>query len=129
MSLSEWDRRRGRQGRTWRRLLDELCPPGSYCQVPECDKSTREILFDVRPNHPMSRSLDHIVPLEDGGHPTARWNLRPAHFGCNSARGNRTRRRVPRRTVRSAAGRLGRPGSRASSQVRGMIDFLEGPGG
>lgn len=106
MAVGEWDPRRGRQGRTWRRLLAELVTPGTECAVPECDKATREILFGLRPNHPLGPSLDHIVPLEYGGHPTARWNLRPAHFGCNSARGNRARRRVPRRTVRSAAARL-----------------------
>lgn len=103
MTLSEWDPRRGRQGREWRRLLDELCPPGSVCEIPECDKPTRLILFGLRPRHPMSRSLDHITPLFDGGHPTDPDNLRPAHLGCNAARENRLR------ALRNAAARTYRP--------------------
>lgn len=103
MTLSEWDPRRGRQGREWRRLLDELCPPGSVCEIPECDKPTRLILFGLRARHPMSRSLDHITPLFDGGHPTDPANLRPAHLGCNAARENRLR------ALRNAAARTYRP--------------------
>lgn len=103
--LDEWDPRRGRQGRQWRRLVDELCPPGSLCEIPECSKPTRLILFGLRPGHPMGPSLDHIVPLDEGGHPTARSNLRPAHVGCNSARGNR-RRKVRRPVYRPSRARL-----------------------
>lgn len=111
MALSEWDPKRGREGRLWRQLLDELCPPGSVCEIPECDKPTREILFGLRPRHPMSRSLDHIVPLFDGGHPTDPANLRPAHLGCNAARENRLRR------LRNAARKRFRPSrARLASQ-------------
>jgi hypothetical protein len=96
LALDEWDRRRGREGRRWRELVKRLCPPGSLCEVEWCDKATREIAFGLRRNHPMGPSLDHIVPLEEGGHPTAEENLRPAHFGCNAARGNRSRARRAR---------------------------------
>lgn len=41
--------------------------------------------------HPASFSVDHVVPLFLNGHPTARGNLRAAHFGCNVTRGNRMR--------------------------------------
>lgn len=84
--LSEWDPRRGRGGRLWRRLVRDLCPPGSYCEVEACRAPTREIVFGLRHNHPLGPSLDHIVPLSQGGHPTDPANLRPAHFGCNAAR-------------------------------------------
>jgi len=84
--LDEWDPRRGRQGRAWRRLVKELCPPGSVCQVPACRYPDQPIRFGLRRNHPLGPSLDHIVELHRGGHPTARWNLRPAHFGCNAGR-------------------------------------------
>jgi len=103
MARAEWDPRRGREGREWRRLVRELCPPGSVCEIPECDKPTREILFGLRPRHPMGPSLDHIVPLFDGGHPTDPANLRPAHLGCNAARENRLRAR------RAAAARRFQP--------------------
>jgi 5-methylcytosine-specific restriction endonuclease McrA len=82
--LAADDPKRGRGGAQWRALLDELVPPGSICHL--CKKKIR---FDVPPRHPMSRSLDHVRPLSKGGHPTARENLKPAHFGCNSGRGNR----------------------------------------
>lgn len=38
--------------------------------------------------HPMSRSIDHIVPLSCGGTHTA-GNLQAAHLRCNVAKGNR----------------------------------------
>lgn len=105
MSLAEWDPRRGRQGRPWRRLVKELCPPGALCEVEEClyPHLNREIIFGLRPNHPYGPSLDHIVPLEEGGHPTSPLNLRPAHFGCNAGR---PRRRQVRRAHRSRAAQV-----------------------
>ncbi len=102
MALSEWDPRRGRQGRQWRRLVKELCPPGSLCEIPECRVvaagGTRDIVFDLRPNHPLGPSLDHIIDLQYGGHPTDPANLRPAHFGCNAGK-----RRPPQPRPRSRA--------------------------
>ena len=50
----------------------------------------------LRRNHPHGPSLDHITDLQYGGHPTARWNLRPAHFGCNA--GKRREKAPVRRT-------------------------------
>ncbi|WP_228373394.1 HNH endonuclease [Demequina gelatinilytica] len=88
MPLNEWDPRRGRGGRRWRELTREVCPPGSMCEAERCKASTREIIFGLRRNHPLGPSVDHIVSLKKGGHPTARENLRPAHFGCNSSRGS-----------------------------------------
>lgn len=40
------------------------------------------------PRHTLSLSLDHIIPLSLGGH-DADYNLVPAHYGCNSRKGNR----------------------------------------
>lgn len=64
-----------------------MVPPGTLCQVEHCKFWTRRILFGVRPMHPMSRSLHHIVSPWDGGHPTDPANLVPAHLGCNSSIG------------------------------------------
>ena len=33
--------------------------------------------------HPMSPSIDHIIPLEKGGHPSDLANLQLAHLYCN----------------------------------------------
>lgn len=79
---SEFDPERGRNGRQWEKLKDLVCPPGSICWL--CGKPIR---FDVPPRHPLSRSVDHVVALALGGHPTALSNLRPAHYGCNSRKG------------------------------------------
>lgn len=40
-------------------------------------------------------TVDEIVPRSLGGSASDMRNLRPAHFGCNSSRGNGTRRRRP----------------------------------
>lgn len=104
--LDEWDPKRGRQGRPWRRLVAEVCPPGSACEIPGCVKPTRQIVFGLRPRHPLGPSVDHIVPLELGGHPTDRANLRPAHYGCNAARADTNAGPVlrPRSRVRLPVG-------------------------
>lgn len=87
--LDEWDPRRGRTGRPWRRLVAAVCPPGSVCAL--CG---HPIVFGLRRNHPRGPSVDHITPLSEGGHPTASWNLRPAHFGCNAGRRRRRELRL-----------------------------------
>lgn len=39
--------------------------------------------------HPMSKSIDHIIPLDRGGHPSDIDNLQLVHLGCNRAKGNK----------------------------------------
>lgn len=51
-------------------------------------------MFGLRPRHPLGPSLDHIIALTDGGHPTASWNLQPMHLGCNVKKENHRRRRI-----------------------------------
>ncbi|WP_371674455.1 HNH endonuclease [Streptomyces sp. NBC_00289] len=41
------------------------------------------------PRHPMSWTLDHLVPLSRGGDLLDPANARPAHRRCNSSKGNR----------------------------------------
>jgi 5-methylcytosine-specific restriction endonuclease McrA len=50
-----------------------------------CGKKIDPIL---KSPHPMSQSLDHIVPISDGGDHTYA-NVRIAHRLCNTRRGNR----------------------------------------
>lgn len=40
---------------------------------------------------PGADTVDHVVPRSLGGAVADRSNLRPAHYSCNSARGNGTR--------------------------------------
>ncbi|MEA5454484.1 HNH endonuclease [Sinomonas sp. JGH33] len=107
--LSEWDPRRGRSGRPWLRLVALHCPPGSVCAW--CGEP---IEFGLRPRHPLGPSLDHIVALADGGHPTAPWNLQPMHLGCNARKEN-ARRRAARKNAREPQPR---PASRLRPEPR-----------
>lgn len=54
---------------------------GWKCQI--CGKAIRR---DTKCPHPLSASIDHIIPVSEGGDHVAE-NLRAAHFGCNTARG------------------------------------------
>lgn len=49
----------------------------------------REIDYSAVPRTRWSYSTDHVIALEHGGHLTAADNLKSAHYGCNSGRGNR----------------------------------------
>ena len=48
--------------------------------------------YHAPPRTRWSFSLDHVVPRSLGGDPLAEWNARSAHYSCNSARGNGTRK-------------------------------------
>ena len=39
--------------------------------------------------HPMSATIDHIIPINKGGHPTAIENLQAAHLICNQMKGSK----------------------------------------
>ena len=47
------------------------------------------IVWGLGRDSPLGPSLDHVIPLSRGGHPTAMSNLQPAHFGCNASKGDR----------------------------------------
>lgn len=87
--LDEWDPKRGRGGRVWRRICAEILVPGVVCAWPSCQQ---EIDVALPSTHRWSGTVDHIVGLEDGGHPTARWNLQPMHRRCNTEKENRKRK-------------------------------------
>lgn len=36
--------------------------------------------------HPLSTTVDHIIPVSKGGHPSDINNLQAAHFKCNRAK-------------------------------------------
>ena len=38
---------------------------------------------------PMSKTIDHIIPVAKGGHPSAIENLQLAHFKCNRLKSDR----------------------------------------
>jgi 5-methylcytosine-specific restriction endonuclease McrA len=55
-----------------------------------CARCGHAINPHLDPRHPLSFTLDHIVPLSLGGSLLDPANARSMHRRCNSARGNRT---------------------------------------
>ena len=39
--------------------------------------------------HPMSATIDHIIPIDRGGHPSDIANLQLAHMACNRQKSNK----------------------------------------
>jgi hypothetical protein len=73
--------------KTLRRHVERTGQPCWLCHKP--------IDLTLPPRHPQSFSADHVDPLGNGGKLLG--ELRPAHFGCNSARGKmRTSEQVPK---------------------------------
>jgi len=86
-----------RGGRPYRRLATRLRNEARVCAI--CGLP---IDPDLRSPHPLSFTLDHIIPLSMGGARDDPANARPAHRICNMKRG--TGRGAPRTTGdRSAA--------------------------
>lgn len=83
----DFDPARFRSSAEWKRLVAQYCVEGVTCSI--CHGAKGEVLFGLRPRHPLGPSLDHVVPLDRGGHPTDPGNLAPAHFGCNSGKRDR----------------------------------------
>jgi hypothetical protein len=77
--------RRLRHAQTWDGITDaEIWDrDGWRCQIPGC--ASRQISRKLKYPAARSASVDHIVPLSQGGDDTAR-NKRAAHLGCNLRR-------------------------------------------
>lgn len=43
----------------------------------------------LKPPHPLSPTVDHIIPIAKGGHPCDLDNLQLAHRACNRAKGDK----------------------------------------
>lgn len=66
-----------------------------YAEETHCWLCGRYVDQRLPATHPRSRSADHLVQLQHGGHPTQRQNLRLACLGCNSGRSNALRGLAP----------------------------------
>ncbi|MEU0991950.1 HNH endonuclease [Streptomyces sp. NPDC005953] len=84
-----------RTGRPYRRLTAAVKALGMPCWI--CGRGIDPQL-DVK--HPLSWTLDHLVPLSKGGALLDPANARSAHRRCNSKRGNRTEPQPQQRASR-----------------------------
>jgi 5-methylcytosine-specific restriction endonuclease McrA len=73
------------KGSAWQKARAQCLNGADTCMI--CG---RPLDFTFTGRHPLAPSADHIIPVSRGGDPYAQTNLRPAHYGCNSRRGNRT---------------------------------------
>lgn len=76
----------GRGGRPWTRLRARVL---AYHE-PVCSLCGEWIDLELDGRHPWGPSVDHILPVSEGGADS--WdNLLPAHNRCNAAKSNRRR--------------------------------------
>lgn len=50
--------------------------------------------YDIKYPHPLAPTIDHIVPINKGGHPSDMSNLQLAHFCCNRAKSDKLEQSV-----------------------------------
>jgi len=78
-------RRRLRVATTWDGVTDaEIFDRDRW----KCGICGKRIGKSFKAPHPRSKSIDHVIPLSEGGDDTAA-NKRAAHLGCNIQRSNR----------------------------------------
>lgn len=77
---------RVRSGRPWRTLQAQVWRDETHCWI-----CRRWVDQDLSHEHPMSRTVDHVHMLRDGGPPLDRDNCRLAHRRCNTVRSNQLR--------------------------------------
>lgn len=76
----------GRSGTPWLRLQTQVYAEETHCWI--CRRYVDQTL-DRR--HRMSRTVDHVVELWQGGDPLDRANCRLAHRRCNSSKSQAVR--------------------------------------
>lgn len=91
-------RSKGRTGRPWRRHRGRMVDYWRRNQTP-CWLCGEPINWDLPYRDPLTGlvnsdfgTLDHLDPISLGGAPHDPQRSAPAHMGCNSKRGNGTRR-------------------------------------
>ena len=60
-----------------------------YATQTVCAICGKPVDFSLKYPHPLSPTIDHIIPLDKGGHPSDIDNLQLAHFTCNRQKSNR----------------------------------------
>ena len=54
-----------------------------------CALCGKPVDFSLKYPHPLSATIDHIIPVSKGGHPTDISNLQLAHRCCNRAKSDK----------------------------------------
>lgn len=54
-----------------------------YATQDICQICHKRVDFSLKFPHPMSACVDHIIPIDKGGHPSDIANLQLAHLTCN----------------------------------------------
>ncbi len=62
-----------------------------YATQTVCGICGKPVDFSLKYPHPLSPTIDHIIPLDKGGHPSDIANLQLAHFTCNRQKSNKVR--------------------------------------
>ena len=55
-----------------------------------CGICGRPVDFSLKYPHPLSATIDHIIPVSKGGHPSDIENMQLAHFSCNRQKSDKT---------------------------------------
>lgn len=54
-----------------------------YATQTVCGICGKPVDFSLKYPHPLSKCIDHIIPVDKGGHPSDLANLQLAHWTCN----------------------------------------------
>ena len=57
-----------------------------YASQSVCGICGKPVDFSLKFPHPLSACIDHIIPIDRGGHPSDIENLQLAHLSCNRAK-------------------------------------------
>lgn len=60
-----------------------------YATQTVCGICGRPVDFSYKFPHPLSPCIDHIIPVDKGGHPSDIENLQLAHLTCNRAKSDK----------------------------------------
>jgi 5-methylcytosine-specific restriction endonuclease McrA len=77
---------KGRAGTAWWKVQAQV-----YAEETDCWWCGNYVDQQLPRTHPMSRIVDHVVELWQGGGEVDRANCRLAHRRCNSVKSNRAR--------------------------------------
>jgi len=72
-----------------------------YATQSVCGICGKPVDFSLKFPHPLSPCIDHIIPIDRGGHPSDLSNLQLAHLTCNRAKATKImgERRRPQEIV------------------------------